>query len=294
MGHWTNSTQQTLSAASGEVTIVDFDTELIPGSQVALQDGVYDYAYHVNLIKPTGEIGPSRVKGTIGIKRAGKPGVDRPFETIDFIAIDSGEEASLAHAGQVPMSAGDEIQVRINLDDLSQSGVLQTKIRKDRSSLFFDLAGASASGNFAGTAFPTQPSVSGQSFYRTDLVEEFHFTGTKWLGSMRADGGGRNGNLPANSYLRRYNGMVMSASLGIYMPFDATITCLSWTKGNGTAGDIEIHRDGTSLVAVDATAVGGGVDLDVDFDADGVLSLFWASASSASNVQVTIHYRRRG
>jgi len=294
MGHWRNSTQQVLSAASGAVTIVDFDEEIVPGSQIALQDGIYDYAYHVNLIKPSGEIGPSRVKSVLAVKRASGEGTDRLQETQAFIYLDSGTEGSLTHTGQTPLSVGDEVQIRVNLDDLSQSGIFDTKVRPNRSSLSLDLVGASASGNFARDTFPIMGMGSGQPFFRTDFGEQFNFDGSRWLGQLRADGGGRNGNQNANTYFRRYNGMLMTATRGIYIPFDAVISCVTWTKGDTTVGNIQLQRDGVALADINADAAGGGVDTDINFAANGVLSLFWNSGNQTNNMQITIHYRRVG
>jgi len=293
MGHWTNSEQQTLSAASGEITVIDFDTEIIPGSLTALQDGVYDYAYHINLLKPSGEIGPSRVTSVLAVRRLDKT-TDLIRESRSFVDLDTGSEEALSHTGQTPLSSGDRAFVRVNLDDITQSGQLMTRVKQGQASLSFGLVGASASGNFAGSTFPTMGMGSGHPFYRTDLNEPFNFTGSKWLGLLRADGAGRTGNQTGDTYLRRYNGQIMSASRGIYMPFDANISCLSWTKGAATVGNIEIHRDGVSIASINADAAAGGVDLDVDFDTDGILALFWSSANTTNNIQVSVHYRRRG
>jgi hypothetical protein len=292
MGHWTNSVGHTLSAASGEVTVVDFDMEIHPGSQTAIQDGIYDYAYHLNLVKPSGEMGPSRITSVLAVKR--ETGVtDAIRETRAFCELDSGAEEVLAHTGRTPLSVGDEVIVRVNLDDMSQSGILETKLRQRMCSLTLDLAGGVAtSGNFAGTAFPTD-ALAGRRYYRTDLSEGFDFTGEKWLGSLRSDGGGRNGTQTANTYLRRYNGQIMTATRGVHIPFNATIVGLSWTKGDANAGNIEIHRNGTSLTAIDASAVEGGVDLDVNFNTNATMSLYWASSSDTTAIQVAVHYRRR-
>lgn len=293
MGHWTNSKQQVLSAASGVVTRVNFDQEIIAGSQTVVQDGVYDYSYHLNLAKPSGEIGPSRVVGVLDIKRAGGS-IDLIRESRSFADIDTGTEEFLAHMGQTPLSVGDEVRVRVNLDDLSQNGVLMTRIKAGQSSLSLNLMGASASGNFAGDTFPTAGIEPGSSFYRTDLDEQFHYTGTKWLGLVRIDGAGRSGGQAGNAYFRRFNGLIMTATRGIHIPFDITIKRISWTKEDTATGTIQVQRDGVVLGVAGANARSGSSGLDIDFDGGASLSLFWLSTNATSNVQISIEYRRRG
>lgn len=291
MGHWTNSKQHILSAASGEVTVVGFDAEIAPGSQTAFADGLYDYAYHVNCINPSGAAGPSRLTGVVAVVRAAG-NVDTIRETQSFGLIETDAEQSLSHAGRMPLSVGDEIRVEISLNSPDQPGVVS--VREKQSSLTLDLVGNSPSGNFAGTSFPTSQLTAGHKFYRTDLMEAFRWEGTKWLGSVRSTGAGRNGSQAADTYLCQYGGMVTAASLGTFVPWNATITCLSWTKADINAGDIEIRRDGVSIGSVDAAAIGGGSDLNIDFDAGGVLGLFWASTKATSQIQATVNYRRRG
>jgi len=293
MGHWTNSTAQTLSAASGAITRVIFDQEIIPGSQTAVQDGVYDYSYHLSLSKPSGEIGPSRVTSVLDIKRAAG-GVDIIRESRTFTDIDTGTNEFLSHTGQTPLSIGDEVRIRVNLDDLTQSGVLMTRIQQGLCSLSLNLMGASASGNFKGDTFPTAGIEPGSPFYRTDINEQFHFTGVKWLGLIRTDGAGRSGGQVGNAYFRRYNGLIMTATRGIHIPYDITITQISWTKEDTAVGVIQVQRDGVALGTAGANATSGSSVLDIDFDADASLSLFWLSTNSTSNFQISIEYRRRG
>ena len=289
MGHWTNSKAQTLSAQSGVVTIVAFDTEIAPGNQTVIQDGLYDYAYHLNLSRPSDEEGPSRVTSVLAVRRAAGS-TDTIRESRTFAYIDTFSENVLSHTGRTPLSNGDEVIVRVNYGD--DQAITKTRIRQSQASLTLDLVGSSPSGNFAGISFPAN-ATAGYEYYRTDLSEKFTFNGSKWLGELRTDGAGRNGNQAENTYLRRYNGMLMTASRGIYILWNATITGLSWTKGTGAVGDIEIHRDGSSIGSVTANSTGGGGDLDIDFDGSAVLSLFWSSTLLTNNMQVTIHYRRR-
>lgn len=289
MGHWTNSKQQILGSGNAEVL---FDEVIQPGSQTALQDGIYDYSYHINFLKPSGEDAPGVLSTVLVVDSAGgEKYVIR--ESRSFGEINADVEAALAHDGRVPLSSGDRVFVRVAQENLGESAM--TRIKNGQSSLTLDLVGGTAtSGNFAGTSFPSQPSTSGQDYYRTDMQEKFFFTGSKWLGELRVDGAGRNNAQSGNDYLRRYNGQPMSASLGIYIPFDATIVSVSWTKGNTSAGNIEIRRDGTPVSVIDASATGGGVDLNDDFNANGVLSIYWASANSTNDFQVAVGYRRRG
>jgi hypothetical protein len=294
MGHWTNSAQQILSAVSGEVTVVDFDTEIIPGSQIALQDGVYDYAYHVNLEKPSGELGPSRITSVLAVKRA-VGNTDTIRETRAFVNLETGVEDFLAHAGQTPLSIGDSIVVRVNLDGPLQSGVKGTKVTQGKSSLSLDLAGASASGNFAGTSFPVSGVQLGQEFYRTDLRTPFRWTGDNWLGDMMTEGAGASGTQVANSYLRRFGNLQEGSQQGMVIPFISSIIGLSWTMETGVVGDFEVRRNGNviSTIATGGSATGGVTNLDDNFAPNGVLTVFWNSDTDCADPQVTVFYRRR-
>lgn len=88
---------------------------------------------------------------------------------------------------------------------------------------------ASGGSLYAGTSFPT--AADGLKFYRTDLDWEFRYDSGrgKWLGELEWDGAGNGSVLAAGSatYLRRFNGVLMSSTVGIYIPYDITIVGVS-------------------------------------------------------------------
>jgi len=288
MGHWTNSSQQILGSG---LTVVEFDEVVHPGSQTALQDGIYDYAYHINLIKPSGESGPGLLSSVLAVNREAG-GIDIIRESRSFGELDTDHESALSHTGRTPLSSGDRVIIRVAQE--TQSTWSMSRIKSGQSSLTLDLVGgAAASGNFSGTSFPTGGLVTGRSFYREDINEMFHWNGTKWLGDLRDDGCGRTGTQTANTYFRRYNGQLMTATRGLHIPYDAAIVEVSWTKGDTAVGNIELQRDGVAIGLVDASAIVGGTDLDIDFLGNGTLSLFWNSANDTNNIQIMVKYRRK-
>jgi len=146
-----------------------------------------------------------------------------------------------------------------------------------------------------GTSFPSQP-VDGRFWYRTDDDHLYRYDNGrgKWLGEMDWDGGGRSGTQGANSYFRRFNGMVMSATLGTLIPYDVTITGITWAKGDANSGTIEVRRNGVLVVGVATGAATNGSDLTLNsnFTSGGIFSLYWNSANSTTNVQIKVYYRR--
>jgi hypothetical protein len=154
-------------------------------------------------------------------------------------------------------------------------------------------------GGRAGTTFPASP-YDGEHFYRTDLDWEFQYDcgRAKWLGGgePRHKGSGRNGN-QVSGYLRRYNGALESALAGDGVPYDATIVGLCFTCTGGTpTGVLHVYRSGVSVATLTVTATNYAEDmtLDDDFDADGVMSCYWAHTSGTNTTpQVQVWYRRR-
>jgi hypothetical protein len=148
-----------------------------------------------------------------------------------------------------------------------------------------------------GTSFPASP-AAGDAFYRTDLSWLFFYDGVrgKWLGELESDGAGWSGEHGV-SYLRRFAGGDMSASLGILIPYDATIVGVSmvWTPARG--GTLNIIRNGVTLQALSfpstATSV-ASMTLNVDFAADGILAFSTSGhINTLTAPQLRCWWRRR-
>lgn len=153
----------------------------------------------------------------------------------------------------------------------------------------------------SGTSFPSSPS-SGQQFYRTDQQWQYTYDGSrsKWLGEIEWDGGGVNGNSGNDTYMRRFNGMSMSATSGIFIPYDITIVGISLANDNSVTGEMYVRRNGANVTGAflditTASQTGSDMTLNADFSSGGVMSLYWTNSSSTlNNPQVRVWWRRRG
>jgi hypothetical protein len=292
MGHWTNSSSQLVAQASGS-TVVVFDTVITPGHQTILQSGTYSYGYQVSLKKPANEAGPSHFLAEAMIVHA-DASMSNVAGSIDRIEIDSGAQASMTQGGEILLSPGDMLEIHTrNDDDLLEANTVTVS---GQCSFNLMLAGVPTAGNEEGTIFPPSGQrYNGQQFFRTDLNDQFTLRNGKWLGELLNSGGGRNGTQPASAYLRRYNGMPMSDTLGIVMPYDVTVIGLSWAMATGVLGDFQIRRDGViiSSVSTNSNSKGATIELNDDFGTAGVLGIYWEGIAACTNPQVTVFYRRR-
>ena len=149
-----------------------------------------------------------------------------------------------------------------------------------------------------GTSFPGSP-VEGDAFYRTDLDALFVYDATrsKWLGALESDGGGFNGDLAQNTYMRRFNGGDFGSAKGVLIPYDATIVGLSACWTTARTAYLRAHRSGVVVsTAGDGSSVTEIADftLDDDFDAGGILGFSTTGHSSVlTDIQLRCWWRRR-
>lgn len=147
----------------------------------------------------------------------------------------------------------------------------------------------------SGTSFPVSP-IDGQNFYKTD--EQWHYTWDatrgKWLGEIEWDGAGYNGSV--NGFLRRFNGMTMSATSGPIIPYNATIVGISFGCTNNVSGTIEVRRNGTivSTIPISSSIQASSLTLNDFFAANGVFAVSTNLSSNAANPQVRVWFRRQG
>lgn len=150
----------------------------------------------------------------------------------------------------------------------------------------------------SGTIMPSSP-VAGQLFYRTDhnWLYQYDATRGKWLSvSTEFEGAGVNGS-QGNGYLKRFNGAVMSATLGTYIPFDITIVAMSYKSDTSiTNGTLNLDRDGISVSSIPilSSNLASSDVLNDDFDAGGTMAFrFSGMTASVTTPQVRVWYRRR-
>jgi len=146
-----------------------------------------------------------------------------------------------------------------------------------------------------GTVFPTSP-AEGLQYYRTDREEWFYYDSSrsKWLSHSRySDGAGWAGATGGATYLKRFNGMVMTATNGVYAIHDAVLIGFTWTSDTAAAFNYEVRRDGVAIATIpNGGLVDGGVmTLNVDINAPCNLSVY--VSAGVTNPQVAMYWRRQ-
>lgn len=131
--------------------------------------------------------------------------------------------------------------------------VFSSAFRSRSSSCCCSCGCSSSSASIAGTSFPSSPS-SGQSFYRTDLLELFFYNELlgRWLGELDQEGFGDSNTASNNQFLRRFNGMLTAADSGVHFPYDILITDISynWNTPNNSTGNLQILSNGSVVHTV--------------------------------------------
>ena len=145
---------------------------------------------------------------------------------------------------------------------------------------------------------PTTPTPgAGDKYYNTAINHEMMYDASrgKWLSvATLMDGGGRNGTTNAGGFYRRWNGMIMSASLGPHVA-KGTIVRIGYSTAAAVAHTYEVLVNGS---VVSSLASGGAASafnnsLNDDFNA-GIMSSRNASTSaSTTDFQSTIYYKLR-
>jgi hypothetical protein len=112
MSSWSNSKGQIIGAGSGTFTTVNFNEVVLPGNNPLVQGGNHTYSYHINLLKPSGEVGPTSVTAVLAVN-----GIPRAY-TRSFVELDTGMKGFLSNTGELrQLSIGDTISVRVHVDD---------------------------------------------------------------------------------------------------------------------------------------------------------------------------------
>ncbi len=145
---------------------------------------------------------------------------------------------------------------------------------------------------------PVSPVPSaGDMYYNTVINHLMCYDGSrsKWLSmTSMMDGCGRNGSTSANAFYRRWNGMVMSSTLGPFVP-KGTLVYIGFgcnTSGNHT---LEVLVGGVVVAELSSggAAANSSSTINADFDA-GIMSFRNKSGSvSTSNFQASVYFKLR-
>jgi len=101
---------------------------------------------------------------------------------------------------------------------------------------------------------------------------------------------GRNGTAGKNTYFHFADGMVGSATQGHYIPWDFTVTGITFARGTGlSSGTIELHRNGVLIpgatLATGVASYGANLSLSAA-GTPGVIAGYWNSNSNTGDIQV--------
>lgn len=115
MSHWTNLGPHFLGTGSGQAAFINFNIPIIGGNQTITTGGIHQYSYSVNLFKPSGESGPTRVAGGLFVTTNGL--LDFKLTSISKAEIDGGAREMLGSAGEVLLAVGDVVSIGVWADE---------------------------------------------------------------------------------------------------------------------------------------------------------------------------------
>ena len=145
---------------------------------------------------------------------------------------------------------------------------------------------------------PAGTPAEGEHYYNTALDTMMQYDGTrsKWL-SMESIVFlfGRSGNTPAGSYYRGSDGLLLSATSGYPVLYNATLVGFGYTRTDTDAATFVVAEDGVSRATIASSAV-SGVDntLNANVTAGGVIAVLnQAGGNITSNVQGYVRLKWR-
>jgi hypothetical protein len=103
---------------------------------------------------------------------------------------------------------------------------------------------------------------------------------------------GRNGTIGKNTYLHFSDGMIGSATQGIYVPWNFKVIGITFARGKHlNSGTIEVRRNGTLIsgatLSTGVSAYGADMNLSAE-GTPGVLAVFWNSSNNTGEIQVQV------
>ena len=187
----------------------------------------------------------------------------------------------------------------------SDGGVFRPGSALDKEIAVFDgttgkiVQGAGVRHYGASATDPVSPTPqAGDKYYNTAINHEMCYDATrsKWLSvATLMDGAGRNGTTTADTYYRRWNGMVMSATTGPYIPNNGTIVAVGYTTSAAVTHTYEILVSGAVVTSLPSGGAASAFSntVDNDFNAGNMSSRNAAGSATTSNFQSTIYYKLR-
>jgi len=144
---------------------------------------------------------------------------------------------------------------------------------------------------------PSSPTPqAGDEYYNTAINHKMAYDGTrsKWLSITTLwDGAGRSGATGASSFYRRFNGMVMAATVGSVLP-KCTIIGINF-DANAVTHTLEVLVGGVAVAELASGGVATVSDYTIDVDvAEGIFACRNKAASATTtNLQCTVYYKLR-
>ncbi|MCI0565327.1 MAG: hypothetical protein MN733_43230 [Nitrososphaera sp.] len=115
MSHWTNLSTHFIGTGSGQASFINFNVPIIGGNQTITLGGIHQYGYALNLFKPSGEPGPTRVAAGLFVTTSGI--LDFKPTTISKAEIDGGAREMLGNTGEILLLADDTISIGVWADE---------------------------------------------------------------------------------------------------------------------------------------------------------------------------------
>jgi len=138
----------------------------------------------------------------------------------------------------------------------------------------------------------------GDEYYNTVLDKKMFYDGgrTKWLSiETLSIFFGRSGITNAATYYRTVDGLAYSTTNGVYLPWNATIVGVGYTRDDTDAATFEVTADGVSAATLASTAIEGATTTLNDNVASGAVIGVrnQAGGNATSNVNGWIFLRWR-
>lgn len=145
---------------------------------------------------------------------------------------------------------------------------------------------------------PVSPTPqAGDEYYNTAINHKMCYDGlrNKWLsitGFM--DGCGFNGNVNANSFYRRWNGMTLSPTLGAVIP-KGTIIWIGYTNNNTVTHTLEVLVNGVVVAELNSGgfASASSDTINADFNTGNISFRNKAGSSTTNNLQSAVYFKLR-
>lgn len=238
--------------------------------------------------------------------------------TSRFESIDSALDEFVGQTLSSVYQGGNSIELSSEYGDLQVSGTEAVQISVSKNISLTSLLEVSLSGSTAmgvkvsglrnmGTGTSAEPPAlttgtysSGDQYFHSSgsasFLTYYDSTRTKWLsGESIYIYFGRNGATANGQYYRGSDGLLMSASSGIILPFNGTIVSFGYTRTDTDSSVFGIAENGTVVSTVSSAAISGtSLDLDVNVTAGNVISVKNNGPNDTSDATGWVRIKFRG